>query len=305
MSAPQPQPLYPGAPRRCRACHGPLTATDGDHCARPACQTRARVMAAQDGVRRRREAEEAAEAVAWARTGDPLRTAAARAGAPDLDTVAHGFAPYMDLPVQARPMDVDMAFLHRLSDIVARSFDPDGAPDGYRSHQEPPDPDFANWAAHVPDETPALDAACIACQGDCCLQGAGAKAFLTTQTIDYYRHRHPEATAEEVRAAYLGHLPEESVVGSCVYHGPLGCTLPRQMRAEVCNRWQCRWRLALAARLETVGGDRAVVVGLARDHTEHPQEGAPYMRVVSVTPDGVQVHDDLRMGAMPPDPAAD
>jgi hypothetical protein len=37
----------------------------------------------------------------------------------------------------------------------------------------------------------------------------------------------------------LERLPAESVLDSCVYHSATGCSLPRELRSETCNRHLC------------------------------------------------------------------
>ncbi len=61
---------------------------------------------------------------------------------------------------------------------------------------------------------------------------------------------HPAAGPEQAVRAYLAHLPEQSFEDACVYQGRNGCTLPRDLRAELCNAYECAglrsYRRALA-----------------------------------------------------------
>jgi len=50
---------------------------------------------------------------------------------------------------------------------------------------------------------------------------------------------HPDLTPVAVVRRYLDAVAPESVVGSCLYHGRQGCTLPRTLRADLCNRFHC------------------------------------------------------------------
>lgn len=295
-------PPGPGAaPARCAACKAPLADGGDGYCDRPVCRTRARVADAGEIARRQAESERRGDALAQARTGPALRQAAARIGASDPADIAVSRVPHIDPAVAAPPPAATGALLRHLADIIARSFDPDGAPDPPRGHEAPPGEDFARWDATLPEEPPALHASCAACQGECCLQGRRSHAFLTTRTIDWYRRRNPDATAAGTLAHYLSYLPKETVQRSCLYHGPRGCALPRTLRAEICNRYQCRWRARLAAEIAEKGGERVVAVGLARDHAEHPEAGAPYLRVVTYSEGGLEVHGDLTLTGTPPE----
>jgi hypothetical protein len=39
--------------------------------------------------------------------------------------------------------------------------------------------------------------------------------------------------------AYVSAIPDRGVIGSCVFHGARGCTLQRDLRAELCNSYYC------------------------------------------------------------------
>lgn len=94
------------------------------------------------------------------------------------------------------------------------------------------------------DEEPAFHTACRLCRGLCCRLGA-THAFLSVTTMRRVFENHPELEPEEVVQTYLDHLPEQSLVNSCVFHGTQGCTLPRDWRADMCNRFLCQDLLAI------------------------------------------------------------
>ncbi len=79
---------------------------------------------------------------------------------------------------------------------------------------------------------------CAACGGGCCTSG-GDHAYLTVATIRRYMGRHPEARAHEVLATYQQRLAARTQAGSCIHHGAKGCTLPRDMRSDICNNYAC------------------------------------------------------------------
>jgi hypothetical protein len=93
--------------------------------------------------------------------------------------------------------------------------------------------------APLPDaETRLLGQACAACRGTCCKHGR-EHAFLGGLRLARYLAAHPDGTPRQAVEAYLAHLPEESFEGACVYQGTRGCTLPRALRADLCNAYHC------------------------------------------------------------------
>jgi hypothetical protein len=85
-------------------------------------------------------------------------------------------------------------------------------------------------------------------------------AYLTPETMRRYRAAHPGLTTEEVAGAYMAHVGESHIEGSCVFHQPAGCALPREMRGDVCNNYFCRGQLTLLEALEGGGPRRAFVL---------------------------------------------
>ena len=85
-----------------------------------------------------------------------------------------------------------------------------------------------------------LKTACGLCQGYCCQRGGLHHTFLSIETIRRYMSRHPGLRPADVRDIYLAYVGESSMEGSCLFHGPSGCKLPREMRADICNRFYCR-----------------------------------------------------------------
>ena len=49
----------------------------------------------------------------------------------------------------------------------------------------------------------------------------------------------PRAAPARVLAAYLARVENKTYKGSCIYHGPRGCALPREMRSGTCIRYFC------------------------------------------------------------------
>lgn len=87
--------------------------------------------------------------------------------------------------------------------------------------------------------TPALGQACAFCRGRCCRYGAGRHAFITGQQLARWVAAHPGRTPAEAAADYLRRLPARHVEHSCLHHGAQGCTLPPEMRSDICNGYLC------------------------------------------------------------------
>jgi hypothetical protein len=79
---------------------------------------------------------------------------------------------------------------------------------------------------------------CAFCRGSCCRHG-GMHAYLSADTLRRYMAANPGRRPREVLDDYLSRLGNRVVKGSCVYHGPGGCGLPREMRSNICNDFYC------------------------------------------------------------------
>lgn len=284
-----------GPPATCAFCRRVLQDTDdaeAEICGRPECQTRKRVHESTALAR-----ENTRIYALWLkrtkrRTRGVIKKAAADIGQPDLRNIAYGLAPHIDMPMEALPPDRRAAFEAHLRSVIAESFDTSPEPPA------PPDadPDYTHRRAEEVPDPFVINASCIACQGSCCMQGGGSHAFLTKETIAYTRWRRPDLSQDEIFQTYLSYFPERSTLGSCVYHGEQGCTLERQLRANICNSFQCSFRRSLMAEHARKPQNGAVVAGISRDHTDDPSAGAPYLRVVSVSANNeVRVHTELSL----------
>jgi hypothetical protein len=107
-----------------------------------------------------------------------------------------------------------------------------------------------------------LGAACATCRGFCCRNG-GERAYLSAERMQRYMTEHPTLAPDAVVDAYLQHVPERTTAGSCVYHGPQGCALPREMRSDTCNRFYCGALYDLRRVLPADGSRRVFVVAAA------------------------------------------
>jgi len=116
-----------------------------------------------------------------------------------------------------------------------------------------PDPAPAAAAAPAGDLYPAAGApghsetvasllgkVCGACEGYCCHHGATRHAFLDRRALETYVVRHPEVPAGQVVSRFIEWVPPQHGDGSCLYHTERGCNLPRDMRAAICNEYECK-----------------------------------------------------------------
>lgn len=133
-----------------------------------------------------------------------------------------------------RIVDLDIERRQALSDHIESILNAMNVVDG----TEPVPGPLPTLVPPSPELLKLLAGACSLCRGDCCRRG-GERAYIDTQTIRRYQCDHPESTPREILAAYLGRVGTRVYAGSCIYHQPDGCALPRDMRSDTCNRYYC------------------------------------------------------------------
>jgi len=101
-------------------------------------------------------------------------------------------------------------------------------------------------------ENGLLGQACAACRGYCCQHGK-EHAFLEEDRMGRYMSAAPHESPEQVIEHYLSYLPESSFEEACVYQSATGCALPREMRARICNAYQCSGLKTYRRHLESQG----------------------------------------------------
>jgi len=214
---------------RCNVCGGVLTVHEevrGGCCAQPAC----RHTALMREIQRREELEAAllAQRIAEVKAGvvaslglTPCRVAVAVVPASERRLVG--------LPRKRRA-----AFRRHLAGVIAESIQVEAD-----AAAPAPGEDELPAASHFIEETRAVRDGCATCRGYCCRLGAGNNAFLDVPTLRRYRALNPDLRPRRILDEYMSRIPETSAENSCVYHGASGCTLPRQMRAAICNVYHC------------------------------------------------------------------
>ncbi len=147
----------------------------------------------------------------------------------------------------------------------------------FREPAPAPEADLTQREKYETGEDALVTAACSTCQGRCCRDRGGDTALLLPTDLARYRQRNPGVTREQVIEAYLSHLPATSTRDGCVYQAVTGCSLPREMRQDICNSYYCdplRW---LRAEITATSGSEAVLVAA--------HKGAP-QRVATISADG-------------------
>lgn len=114
-----------------------------------------------------------------------------------------------------------------------------------------------------------LGAACGTCRGECCTAG-GTHAFLKAASLVRVRAQlateGSAPTPEEIEARYVSALPARHYRGSCVFHTTGGCTLPRGLRSNLCNRYLCGGLTQLSRAMVASGTDSAFVAAADSVH---------------------------------------
>ena len=267
----------PGA-RACPVCgRGIDPGNRADTCGEPYC--REEFDSRLNRARREEERREAKE-----KTRREVEADLRRAGAVPADALA-AVLPAHDRPLVRPHPERRTLFAERLSGLMEdAAADPDG-PTGDAPHPEGP-----SGPADV-----LARAACTGCRGLCCKHGQ-EHAFIRPATLRRYLKQNPAKAPAQALQDYLGRIPAESTEGSCLYHGRQGCTLPRGMRSDVCNRFLCddleRLQKAVAGREGPV--PPVVAVGFDEDRL---------VRVSLMDRDGVRTLSEAPPGAAS-DPAA-
>lgn len=126
--------------------------------------------------------------------------------------------------------------------------------DASDDHDSPP--------AVSPDAAKAsmLGAVCGVCKGFCCAYGGTRHAFIDAATLSRYRADNREASGRELVQAYLDRVPNEHFRHACIYQAEGGCSLPRAMRADICNSYACGGLRQASEYADATGRSRSYVV---------------------------------------------
>ncbi len=97
-----------------------------------------------------------------------------------------------------------------------------------------------------------LERACALCGGFCCSQG-GNTAYQDAESMARFMASHPDLEPSEVADAYVARIPRITCEDSCIFHTAEGCGLPRELRARICNTFECVGLRQLRERLPAAG----------------------------------------------------
>lgn len=86
---------------------------------------------------------------------------------------------------------------------------------------------------------PSELAFCHTCAGSCCRQGFANMAFIRPHILERTKNLLGLPSLASTIEHYVNLIPDLHVGGSCFYHGPNGCVVPREQRSDVCNRYKC------------------------------------------------------------------
>ncbi len=115
-----------------------------------------------------------------------------------------------------------------------------------------------------------LGVGCGVCRGECCTAG-GTHAFLKAASLVRVRAHLATTEAsspspEEIEARYVAALPARHYRGSCIFHATGGCTLPRSLRSNLCNRYLCGGLTQLSRAMAAHGVTSAFVAAADSVH---------------------------------------
>ena len=114
---------------------------------------------------------------------------------------------------------------------------------------------------------------CALCGGGCCTRG-GDEAYLNAATLRRFMNAQPQLSTAEVAAAYLNRMSVKNQTDSCVNHTGQGCSLPPEMRSDICNRFSCQSLARLqAAQRDPDAAHVVLIVRRKQDHWHRAEPG--------------------------------
>lgn len=92
--------------------------------------------------------------------------------------------------------------------------------------------------SQIPKLHAIADRLCGMCKGGCCAAGHD-HAYLSVSTIKQFMKSQPELSTAEIHEHYLSRVGTKTVVDACINQTEIGCSLPRNMRSDICNGFYC------------------------------------------------------------------
>jgi len=220
----------------CKKCERPLSVREQYFgiCADPEC----RRSVSMERLRQEREQRER-----WYQTvreqGVRLRNQAASSfGIRNAQSFRLAVIPASVSRITRLPAHRRREFRKHLKELIDRAFAMPVAPPANQDQSQDQNQDQATTAAQARLRA-ASGQACACCRGSCCQGGGFTHAYLEVATLQRYRAAYPDQSPREVLAAYMSYVGDKTAEGSCVYHRTDGCSLPKGLRANICNDFYC------------------------------------------------------------------
>jgi hypothetical protein len=173
------------------------------------------------------------------------------------DTLPLAILPSNESVVVNIPEKRRRLFRNRLMGMISAAAAKLAGPDRNAPHND--DEHIVAPKVDSPQLLGLLAQGCATCRGDCCQQGAD-HAFIFVETICRYMTQHPGQRPRHVLESYLSHIGSKSYQNACLYQGPEGCCLPRDMRSRICNDYLCAGLIRLLGETRDQPNPRAFVV---------------------------------------------
>ena len=110
------------------------------------------------------------------------------------------------------------------------------------------------------------DRVCSLCRGGCCASGK-EHAYLSVITMRRYMDNYPAITQQALLDKYLSHIHTETIENSCINQIATGCSLPRELRSDICNEYYCSaLKQYQALQIDRVEIDSALVIQRSANH---------------------------------------
>ncbi len=212
------------------------------------CQQR--TLRKETDERKRRQREEFTRQV-----GLLCVNAAGRLGIDRPESFLPAVVPSIQRPVTRLSQERLSALDDRLKSLIAVANEKRKASPG-----DHPDEAIATIASDANAKPlPIVQEACAMCRGRCCVNG-GNSAYLTQEVISRFLSRHPELGPNEVHGLFMSHVEEHTIENSCIFHGKKGCSLPRALRSDTCNLFECAGLRRLQPKFSGPGPHRVFFV---------------------------------------------
>ncbi|HAS50689.1 MAG TPA: hypothetical protein DCS21_02655 [Gammaproteobacteria bacterium] len=238
----------------CRVCGRPLSMQEWTSgiCAAPDCRRVAIAQQAHEYHKRQVQREQQL----WEQAGQLRQQVLNRFGVGEPDTFQLAVVPAAIHRITRLPASRRREFRDYLKPLTDRAVALPAIP------VVEPDSTMESASMQETRLSAASGSACACCQGYCCRGGAYTHAYLGVETLQRYVAARPDQPPDQILAAYLRYIGKETSEGSCVYQRADGCSLPREMRATICNNFYCGGLREFRAKVPATGPVRGFFVAM-------------------------------------------